>query len=64
MAAISYFVCARVNGYWAPGGDFVLYYDDNAPYFDGIVRIGEIDGDVQPITRLPEDSSVTIERAD
>jgi len=51
-------------GYWAPGGDFVLYYDNEAPYFDGIVRIGEIDGDMQPITRLPEDSSVTIERAE
>ena len=51
-------------GYWAPGGDFVLYYNNDAPYFDGIVRIGEIDGYVQPITRLPEDSSVTIERAD
>ena len=51
-------------GYWAPGGDFVLYYNNDAPYFDGIVRIGEIDGDVQPITRLPEDSSVTIERAE
>ena len=51
-------------GYWAPGGDFVLYYDNDAPYFDGIVRIGEIDGDVQPITRLPEDSSVTVERAE
>ena len=24
-------------GYWAPGGDFVLYYDNDAPYFDGIV---------------------------
>jgi hypothetical protein len=51
-------------GYWAPGGDFVLYYDNDAPYFDGIVRIGEIDSDVQAITRLPEDSSVTIERAE
>ena len=51
-------------GYWAPGGDFVLYYNNDAPYFDGIVHIGEIDGDVQPITRLPEDSSVTIERAE
>lgn len=36
-------------GYWAPGGDFVLYYDNAAPYFDGIVRIGEIDGNVQAI---------------
>ena len=51
-------------GYWAPDGDFVIYYDDDAPYFDGIVRIGEIDGDAQAITRLPEDSRVTIERAE
>ena len=51
-------------GYWAPGGDLVLYYDNDAPYFDGIVRIGEIDGDMQAITRLPEDSRVTIERAE
>ena len=49
-------------GYWAPGGDFVLYYDDDAPYFDGIVRIGELDGDTRPIERLPEGATVTIER--
>jgi hypothetical protein len=51
-------------GYWAPGGDFVLYYDNDAPYFDGIVHIGEFDGDMQELTRLPEDASVTIERAE
>jgi hypothetical protein len=52
-------------GYWAPDGDFVLYYDNDALYFDGIVRIGEFDGDdMQAIQRLPEDSSVTIERAE
>ena len=51
-------------GYYAPGGDFVLYYDDEAPYFDGIVRIGELDGDMQAIENLPEDASVTIERAE
>ena len=51
-------------GYWAPDSDFVLYYDNDAPYFDGIVRIGEVDGDMQAITRLPEDSRVTIARAD
>ncbi len=50
-------------GYYAPGGDFVLYYDDDAPYFDGIVRIGEFDGDPATIQRLSEDASVTIERA-
>jgi hypothetical protein len=51
-------------GYWAPDGDFVLYYDDDAPYFDGIVRIGELDGDMQAVTRLPEDAGVTIVRAE
>ena len=50
-------------GYWAPGGDFVLYYDDDAPYFDGIVRIGEFDGDIGRVARLPEGARVTIERA-
>ena len=51
-------------GYWAPDSDIVLYYDNDAPYFDGIVHIGEFDGDMQTITRLPDDSSVTIERAE
>ena len=50
-------------GYWAPDSDFVLYYDNDAPYFDGIVRIGEFDGELGPIERLPEGASVTIERA-
>jgi len=50
-------------GYWAPGGDPVFYYDD-APYFNGIVRIGELDGDTGAIERLPEDSSVTVSPAD
>ena len=50
-------------GYWAPGGDFVLYYDNAAPYFDGIVRIGEFDGEIGVIERLPEGASVTIQRA-
>jgi hypothetical protein len=51
-------------GYWAPGGNFVLYYDNDAPYFDGIVRIGHFNGDMAPIQRLPEGSSATIERAE
>ena len=50
-------------GYWGPGGDFVLYYDDDAPYFDGIVRIGELDGDMGALQRLPEGASVTIQHA-
>ena len=51
-------------GYWAPDGNFVLYYDDDAPYFEGIVRIGHFNGDMAPVERLPEGSSATIERAE
>jgi hypothetical protein len=50
-------------GYWAPGGDFVVYYDNDAPYFDGIVRNGVFDGGMEAIKRLSEDASVTIEPA-
>jgi hypothetical protein len=50
-------------GYWAPDGDFVLYYDNDAPYFEGIVRIGRFNGDIEAIRRLPEASRVTIARA-
>ena len=49
-------------GYWAPDGDLVLYYDDDAPYWNGIVRIGEFDGDMAAVKRLPEGARVTIER--
>jgi hypothetical protein len=55
---------ARDIGYWAPDGDLVFYYGNDAPYFNGIVRIGEVDGDMEAIERLPEDSSVTIARED
>ena len=51
-------------GYWAPDGDLVFYYDSDAPYFGGIVRIGELDGDIDAIERQSEDFSVTIERAE
>jgi hypothetical protein len=50
-------------GYWAPGGDLVFYYDTDAPFFDGIVRIGEFDGDMEALERQSADFSVTIERA-
>ena len=50
-------------GYFAPGGDLVFYYDDSAPYFSGIVRIGEIDGDVGAIQRQDGDVRMTVERA-
>ncbi len=50
-------------GYWAPGGDLVFYYDSDAPFFNGIVRIGEFDGEMDAIERQGDDFSVTIERA-
>src|SRR5215218_7072544 len=50
-------------GNWAPGGDFVLYCDDDAQYVEGIVRIGKFTGDLEAIKRLPEASRVTIARA-
>jgi hypothetical protein len=50
-------------GYWAPDGDLVLYYDDAAPYWNGIVRIGELDRDMAAVKRLPEGTRVTIEPA-
>ena len=51
-------------GYWAPDGDLVFYYDSDAPYFNGIVRIGEFDGDVDAIDRQSDDFGVTVDRAD
>ena len=51
-------------GYWAPDGDLVFYYDSDAPYFNGIVRIGELDGDLQALERQSEDFRATIERAE
>jgi hypothetical protein len=51
-------------GYWAPDGDLVFYYDSDAPLFNGIVRIGEFDGEMDAIERLSEDFSVTIQRTE
>jgi hypothetical protein len=51
-------------GYWAPDGDLVFYYDSDAPSFNGIVRIGQFDDDMNAIERQDEDFSVTIERAE
>ena len=50
-------------GYWAPGGDLVFYYDSDAPFFNGIVRIGEFDGEMDAIERQGGDFRVTIEHA-
>ena len=50
-------------GYYAPGGDFVLYYDDEAPYFSGIVRIGEFQGDTDALRRLADGATITVHRS-
>ena len=49
-------------GYWAPDGDLVFYYDSDAPFFNGIVRIGECDGNMDAIERQSQDFTATIER--
>ena len=51
-------------GYWAPDGDLVFYYDSDAPFFNGIVRIGEFDGELDAIESQSENFSATVERAD
>jgi hypothetical protein len=50
-------------GYWAPDGDLAFYYDSEAPFFNGIVRIGEFNGDMNAIERQTHDFRVTVERA-
>jgi hypothetical protein len=44
---------------WLTGTGYV-----DAGFFNGIVRIGEFDGDVHAIERQSDDFSVTIERAE
>jgi hypothetical protein len=51
-------------GYWAPGGDLVLYYDSDAPSFNGIVRIGRFEGDLGAIARLRDGFTATTELAE
>ena len=47
-------------GYWAPEGNLVLYYAD-VGYWTGIMRIGEIDGDMQAVAQMSGDFSATVE---
>ncbi|MGB4778498.1 cyclophilin-like fold protein [Microbacterium sp.] len=53
---------AGTIGYYAPGGVVVLYYTD-VPSYPGIVRIGQIDGDVSVFRGWSGSRAVTIERA-
>lgn len=50
-------------GYYAPARVVVLYYADVAQ-FSGIVRIGELDGDLSVLRGWSGSRSVTIELAD
>ena len=48
-------------GYYAPGGDLVLYYGDQS-YFPGIVILGRLDGDAaQRIAALNGSITATVQ---
>jgi hypothetical protein len=49
-------------GYYAPSNDLVFYYDD-VGYYDGIVRLGVFDIDINVIRNQGE-FTATIELAD
>lgn len=49
-------------GYYAPGGDLVLYYGDVA-YFNGIIRIGRFTDSIAAIADQPDGVEVTVARA-
>jgi len=50
-------------GYYAPGGNLVLYYGE-VGYWNGIARIGRLEGDLSAIADQDADFTATIERAD
>ena len=54
---------AGTIGYYAPDGVVVLYYTDVGRY-NGIVRLGRINGDISILKGWDEARPVTIERAD
>jgi hypothetical protein len=50
-------------GYWAPDGNVVFYYGD-VGYWDGIVRIGRFDGNMDAVAGQHGDFTVSLQRAD
>ena len=52
----------REIGYYAPAG-VVVFYTSDVGYFNGIVRIGQFDGNVDAITNQTHDFAVRIELA-
>lgn len=53
----------RDIGYYAPGGDLVFYYGD-VGYHDGILRIGQFDGDLDAIADQEDGFTARVEPAD
>lgn len=49
-------------GYWAPDGNLVVYYGD-VGHWTGLMRLGEIDGDVAAIARQSNHFSASVELA-
>jgi hypothetical protein len=52
----------RDIGYYAPWGNLIFYYGD-VGYFNGIVRIGQFDDDMNAITSQTGDFTARIELA-
>jgi hypothetical protein len=48
-------------GYYAPSNDLVLYYG-NQSYYDGIVILGRLEGDVRGLKALNDDLDVRVRR--
>lgn len=46
-------------GYYAPGEDLVLYYGDQS-YYDGIVVLGRLEGDLDALAALVGDLDVVV----
>lgn len=50
-------------GYYSPGEDLVLYYGDQG-YFDGILRLGSMTGDLDALAAVDGDVEVKVTRLD
>jgi hypothetical protein len=50
-------------GYYAPGHDLVLYYGDQS-YFDGIVILGHLEGELAALADLEDDIDVQVSPLD
>lgn len=48
-------------GYYAPSNDLVLYYGDQS-YYDGIVILGRLQGDVRKLAEVTGDLEVRVRR--